>query len=62
VSTADHILDQIDNALTDYAVSDDAMRSAPAAEVQTLGALTRGRTLQGRGRCGGFPGSGAPRT
>lgn len=29
MSTADHILDQIDTALGDYAVSDDAMRSAP---------------------------------
>lgn len=31
MSTADHILDQIDHALHDYDVSDDAMRSAPAA-------------------------------
>jgi hypothetical protein len=29
VSTADHILDQIDHALHDWTVSDDAMRSTP---------------------------------
>ncbi|WP_060905373.1 hypothetical protein [Streptomyces scabiei] len=29
MSTADHVLDQIDSALNDYTVSDDAMRSAP---------------------------------
>lgn len=29
MSTADHILDQIDHALGDYSVSDDAMRSRP---------------------------------
>lgn len=29
MSTADHVLDQIDSALGDYAVSDDAMRCAP---------------------------------
>jgi hypothetical protein len=34
VSTADHILDQIDNALHDYDVSDDAMRSRPETEAQ----------------------------
>lgn len=34
MSTADHILDQIDNALHDCTVSDDAMRSVPADEPQ----------------------------
>lgn len=29
MTTADHILDQIDTALGDYSISDDAMRSAP---------------------------------
>jgi hypothetical protein len=38
VSTADHILDQIDDALEDWSVSDDAMRSRPAAEPGIRGA------------------------
>lgn len=29
MTTADHVLDQIDNALEDWSVSDDAMRSRP---------------------------------
>lgn len=40
MSTADHILDQIDNALTDYAVSDDAMRSRPEPELISFGGFT----------------------
>ncbi|MER5584082.1 hypothetical protein ABT090_20920 [Streptomyces asoensis] len=35
MSTADHVLDQIDNALHDWAVSDDAMRSRPEPEPRT---------------------------
>lgn len=34
MSTADHILDQIDHALHDWSVSDDAMRSQPVVEPQ----------------------------
>ena len=34
MSTADHILNQIDQALDDWTVSGDAMRSRPAAEPQ----------------------------
>lgn len=33
MTTADHILDQIDACLGDYSVSDDAMRSRPASDV-----------------------------
>lgn len=43
MSTADHILDQIDNALHDWSVSDDAMRSRPEPAV-----LPEPRTLPGR--------------
>lgn len=40
MSTADHILDQIDNALHDYDVSDDAMRSRPEPEPVAFGGFT----------------------
>jgi hypothetical protein len=40
VSTADHVLDQIDSALHDWSVSDDAMRSRPEPEPISFGGFT----------------------
>ena len=40
MSTADHVLDQIDSALHDWTVSDDAMRSRPEPELISFGGFT----------------------